>query len=354
VWIVEQAGQVRLTDMVRQGLYKTSIIAAIIAWLLSRVVYKMGTAVNQARSMGAYRLEELLGKGGMGEVWRARHAVLKRPAAIKVIQPEKLGATGTPGRNATLQRFEREAQATANLNSTHTVKLYDFGSTDDGAFYYVMELLQGLDLETMIERFGPVRPERAVFLLRQICHSLMDAHDNGMIHRDIKPANVFVCRMGPDHDFVKVLDFGLVKQIDDLHDGDEGLTMEGVIRGTPAFMAPEMALRSNGAGPATDVYQVGCVGYWLLTGQLVFDGDTPMSVLSQHLQSEPVPVSQRTEIAIPQELERIIMDCLRKEQADRPQNARALSARLGVLELGDTWTQERAQQWWAAHRPGHA
>ena len=349
VYLVEQAGHPELHRFVRQGLYKTAFIFAFIAWLASRSIYQMGRAVSEARSMGAYRLEELLGKGGMGEVWLARHALLKRPAAVKLIRAERLGDSSTTGHNATLQRFEREALATAKLNSMHTVKLYDFGSTEDRTFYYVMEYLEGMDLETLVDRFGPLEQARVIFMLKQVCHSLMDAHDNGMIHRDIKPANIFNCQMGPDYDFVKVLDFGLVKPLDQDTPDEAKLTMDGTLQGTPAFMAPEMALGENALTPRVDVYQVGCLGYWMLTGQLVFDGDTLMSVLSQHLQREPVPVSQRTEMPIAEELEGIIMDCLKKEPEQRPTDARELFVRLEAIPSKTSWTNDSARVWWKTH-----
>ena len=187
------------------------LLVVLMAYVGARVVYGLGAEVTRARELGSYRLEERLGAGGMGEVWRARHRLLARPAAIKLMRPEVLGGS-SPERQSELQaRFEREAQATASLRSPHTIELYDFGVSDDGAFYYVMELLDGFDLDTLVQKFGPVSEERAAHLLMQVCHSLAEAHEAGLVHRDIKPANVYVCRYGREVDFVKVLDFGLVK-----------------------------------------------------------------------------------------------------------------------------------------------
>lgn len=342
-----------LSGPVVAALYKTTVLSAIIGWLASRAIYRMGTAVSAARMLGSYKLERLLGKGGMGEVWLGSHAMLKRPAAIKLILAE--GISGSDGRDSStrLQRFEREARATAALRSTHTVHLYDYGVSEDGTFFYVMEYLEGIDLDTLVERYGPVPAERAVFLLSQACHSLMDAHAQGLIHRDIKPSNVRLCRLGPDVDFVKVLDFGLVKQLDVMDERrDRGLTVEGIVTGTPAFMAPELALgNSDEVGPATDIYMLGCVAYWLLTGQLVFEGKTPMAVMSDHIHAEPRPVSERTELHVPPALEALIMDCLKKEPGERPATARVVLDRLGSVELPEPWTEARAARWWRVHQP---
>ena len=208
-----------------------------------------------------------------------------------------------------LRRFEREAQATAALRSTHTITLYDFGITEDGHFYYAMELLQGLDLKSMVKRFGPIPSNRTIFLLKQVCHSLGDAHHHGLVHRDIKPANIYVSRLGPDYDFVKVLDFGLVKSHDTSVEGATQLTLKGVTTGTPAYIASEMVLGKEGIDSRADLYALGCVAYWLLTGQLVFEGKNPMEVLVHHVQSEPTPPSQRSEFEIPP-LDELILCCL--------------------------------------------
>ena len=203
------------------------------AFIGARIIYQLGSQVTEARRMGSYELVEMLGRGGMGEVWRAKHRMLVRPAAIKLIRPETLGEDNTEEASKVLLRFEREAQATAALHSTHTITLYDFGMTDEGYFYYVMELLRGVDLESMVQRFGPTPPNRTIYLLKQVCHSLGDAHRHGLIHRDIKPANIYASRLGPDYDFVKVLDFGLVKSHQPAAEDATQLTMQGITTGTP-------------------------------------------------------------------------------------------------------------------------
>jgi len=227
-----------------------------VAVVISRVVMRLGQKVTKAREMGSYRLVTLLGKGGMGEVWRARHHMLARDAAIKVIQPDVL--SNKSGNSALLlrRRFEQEAKATALLRSPHTVELYDFGVTKDGAFYYVMELLDGIDLETLVKKFGPQPLARTVNILRQVCRSLADAHSHGMIHRDIKPTNIFLCRMGNEYDFAKVLDFGLVKV---LNENESKMTVEGATTGTPAYMAPELAMGAPDLDARVDLYGLGCV-----------------------------------------------------------------------------------------------
>ena len=254
-------------------------IAVGFAFMGSRVVYGLGREVAAARELGSYRLEEKLGQGGMGEVWRARHRLLARPAAIKLIRPSSVADGGVGVSAEAMRRFEREAQATARLRSPHTVELFDFGSADDGAFYYVMELLDGVDADTLVRRFGPIPFDRAIYLLGQVCHSLSEAESCGLVHRDVKPANIFLCRYGEDYDFVKVLDFGLVKGLDEPVDMETALTRANTIHGTPGFMAPEQVLASSNLDGRVDIYALGCVACWLLTGQLVFSGDTPMAIL---------------------------------------------------------------------------
>ena len=326
------------------------LITLIMVYVGARVVYRLGAAVRQARELGSYRLRERLGEGGMGEVWRAEHRLLARPAAIKLIRPEVLGATDAESRQVLMRRFEREAQATALMRSAHTVELYDFGVAEDGTFYYVMELLDGFDLRELVTRTGPLPAARAVHLLCQMCDSRAEAHLAGLIHRDVKPANVFACRYGRKLDFVKVLDFGLVKhgekRPDDVH-----VTGEMMAGGTPAFMSPEQAMGDPGLDGRSDLYAVGCVAYWLLTGTVVFQGRTTMETIMMHVQREPDPPSRRVAHPIPAALEAIVLDCLAKEPAARPQTADELSARLEAVQLSDDWTPARAREWWGAHRP---
>src|SRR4051812_25519144 len=304
------------------------------AYMGARVLYRLGREVAAARELGSYRLEERLGQGGMGEVWRARHRMLARPAAIKLIRRTSAGNGRTAISKESVARFEREAQVIARLRSPHTVDLFDFGVADNGSFYYVMELLEGLDADSLVRRFGPVPAERAVYLLRQICHSLSEAESCGLIHRDIKPANVFLCRYGEDCDFVKVLDFGLVKAFDDPKEAGPALTRENMVHGTPAFIAPEQALGRADVDGRVDIYATGCVAYWLLTGQLVFTANTPMGHLMHHIHPPPRPPSTVAELSIPPALDALILSCLAKDPDRRPQSARELSRRLAEIECG--------------------
>jgi serine/threonine-protein kinase len=324
---------------------------AVIAVVPSRVLQRIGRRLHEAQEMGSYHLVELLGTGGMGEVWRAGHRLLARDAAIKLVRPEVLGARTDAEARVVLRRFEREAQATAALSSPHSIQLFDFGTTRDGSFYYVMELLMGRDLESLVREFGPVPATRALFLLRQVCHSLADAHARGLVHRDIKPANIYVCRMGLDYDFVKVLDFGLVKMNGVPKTGETLATLDHTTTGTPAYMAPETILGDVDVDRRADVYALGCLAYFVLTGQLVFDADTPMRMLLQHLNTKPVPPSQRTELAIPRELDELVLQCLEKDPDRRPQDAGELFRLACGCHACDGWTQEMAERWWSVHLP---
>jgi serine/threonine-protein kinase len=329
------------------------LLVVVMAYVGARVLFALGNEVRKARELGSYRLLERLGKGGMGEVWRARHRLLARPAAIKLIRPSD--GRSIAGSEAAA-RFEREAQAIASLRSPHTVNLFDFGVADDGTFYYVMELLEGLDTERLVKRFGPLPAERVIFLIRQVCHSLSEAESISLVHRDIKPANIFLCHYGEDYDFVKVLDFGIVKAVHEPETAGAtaltALTVDHVVRGTPAFIAPEQALGSQPVDHRADIYGIGCLAYWLLTGQLVFTGDTPMQLFVQHAQAVPVPPSTRTELPVPKELDAVVLECLAKNPSARPQTARELARRLEAVPLKSEWTPELARAWWQTNRPG--
>jgi len=331
------------------GLVFPYLLVVGMAYVGARVVYYLGTEVKRARELGSYRLEEKLGEGGMGEVWRARHRMLARPAAIKLIRPSVAGDARAGVSEDAVRRFEREAQVIARLRSPHTVELFDFGIATDGAFYYVMELLDGLDADSLLRRFGPTPPERAIYLLRQVCHSLSEAESCGLVHRDIKPANIFLCRYGEEYDFVKVLDFGIVRAVRDSADTSPVHTRGNAVQGTPAFIAPEQAMGTDLDGRA-DIYATGCVAYWLLTGQFVFTAETPMGLLTQHAQTPPTPPSARTDLPIPTALDELVLSCLAKDPANRPQSARELSRRLAEVDGASAWTQERAREWWATHQ----
>jgi len=330
-----------------------SVLGTTVATIISRVLYGLRQQVAEASALGQYILEGRLGGGGMGEVWRARHRLLIRPAAIKLIRPEAVaGFSGDPA--MLMRRFEREARATASLKSPHTVQLYDFGATDDGRLYYVMELLDGVDLDSLVRQYGPLPAERVVLILRQICTSLVDAHDNGLVHRDIKPANVVISRAGDTYDFVKVLDFGLVKLDTARKAEDEAiakLSTDGSTSGTPAFMAPEVILGAADTDYRVDLYALGCVAYWLLTGRLVFEGGSAAEVMYHHAHTQPPRPSTRTELPIPAALEALVMELLEKEPTRRPASAEVVRTRINAVPLPEKWTPERAEQWWATHRP---
>jgi serine/threonine-protein kinase len=318
------------------------------AVVISHVVTKLGQQITKAREMGSYQLGELLGRGGMGEVYKATHRMLARPAAIKLIRPEMLGAVDAEAARLAVTRFRREAEAAANLRSPHTVELYDFGVTEDGTLYLVMEFLDGMDLETMVRKTGPLTGGRVIHILRQVCDSLEEAHARGLVHRDIKPANIHLGQVGLRHDVVKVLDFGLVKEVSNVSLEHSMATIPGQMAlGTPAYMAPEMALGEPVDGRA-DIYALGCVAYYLLTGRIVFEAETAFQLIAKHLQSVPVPPSERTDRPITPELERLILKCLAKNPNDRPKSAAQLAQMLDWTP-SDAWREEEAKQWWSAH-----
>lgn len=321
-----------------------------VAVLSSRVVHGLSREVAEARRAGRYRLTEKIGSGGMGEVWRAEHEMLARPAAVKLIRPEALREDDPSASETAVVRFEREVQATALLHSPHTVDVYDFGIAEDGSFYYVMELLEGLDLQTLVEKHGPLPAERVVHMLEQVCLSLEEAHRGGLVHRDIKPANLFACRYGTQLDFIKVVDFGLVKAFAGMDADPSHLTEHDAAVGTPRFMAPEVAVAPTSVDGRADIYSLGCVGYWLLTGTPVFDAESVMAVIVKHVRDAPEPPSRRTKLEIPAALEQLIMKCLNKDPAARPTDARALREELEALRV-DAWSQERMESWWQAHEP---
>ncbi len=327
------------------------LLVVVIASVGTRLVYSLGVDLKRALDLGSYQLEERLGAGGMGEVWRARHRLLARPAAIKLIRPEMFAAAGAARQSALRLRFEREAQTTALLQSPHTIDLFDYGVTDDGAFFYVMELLDGFDLKTLVERFGPLPIDRAVHVLTQACHSLAEAHAIGLVHRDITPANIFMCRYGRDIDFVKILDFGLVRPDMSLSGTDPAPTNADRVGGTPAFMSPEQALGHRQVDGRADIYALGCVAYWLVTGVLVFPRATAMAMAVAHSQVAPAPPSHRTELPVPPSLDALILECLAKAPADRPASAETLAHRLQALPGVPAWDRSAARDWWNLHHP---
>jgi serine/threonine-protein kinase len=321
--------------------YLPNYICAGLAVLPSHIIHRLGRKVRQARELGSYRLVERIGRGGMGEVWKAEHSMLARPAAIKLIRAERL----MDGSDLIAeQRFRREADAAASLRSPHTIQLYDFGITRDRELYYVMELLDGIDLDRLVSEHGPQPPARVAHILRQACRSLAEAHAAGLVHRDIKPGNLHLGRLGLEYDFVKVLDFGLVKGETRGAPSDLRLTAPESATGTPAYMPPELA-SGDAVDGRTDLYALGCCGYYLLTGCLVFEGETPMQVILKHLQAVPVPPSARVGREIPPLLEQLILHCLAKDRAARPAGAAELEEALARCGAG-TWSQADARDWW--------
>jgi len=320
-----------------------------IAVVISHVLTNLGRQVAKAREMGSYQLGKLLGSGGMGEVYEATHRMLARPAAIKLIRPEMIRAEDGERAHVAVQRFRREAEAAANLRSPHTVELYDFGVTEDQTMYFVMELLDGMDLQSLVRNHGPLPANRTIYILRQACASLEEAHVRGLVHRDIKPANIHVGRLGLQHDFVKVLDFGLVKSISAANADYSLATEAGITPGTPAYMAPEMALGETIDG-RTDIYALGCVAYYLLTGTLVFEADNVFQMMAKRLRDDPVPPSQRTSLPIPPAVDQLVLSCLQRQPADRPASAAELSQLLAAIDEMP-WNEEQARAWWNTHRP---
>jgi serine/threonine-protein kinase len=316
---------------------------------LSRNMYSMQMQTNYAEDLGSYKLERVIGQGGMGEVWLASHRMLARNAAVKLIRPEILSGQSMRAESVIRKRFEREARATASLRNPHTVALYDFGLTQDHMFYYVMELLEGIDLQTMVDKFGPLHPGRVKNILIQICESLEEAHRLGMVHRDVKPRNIFLSKMGWQHDFAKMLDFGLVKTA--LREDESMMTMDGSATGTPAYMAPEVALGGSTVDGRTDIYSLGCVAYFILTGELVFPESSPTAIALAHVQKAPIPPSQRTELAIPDGLERVILQCLEKDPANRPRSAQDLARKLEALRDVPIFCRDQAASWWETNVP---
>ncbi|HUQ95803.1 MAG TPA: serine/threonine-protein kinase [Bryobacteraceae bacterium] len=335
----------------RLSIWMVPILVAVVwSYLLNRRVYGMQVDKQKAKDLGSYQLDYLIGRGGMGEVWRAKHRMLQRDAAIKIIRPEVLATLGGRQASTLRRRFEKEARSTAMLRSPHTVALYDFGASRDGSFFYVMELLDGIDLQTLVERFGPQPAGRVAQILLQVCDSLEEAHRLGLIHRDIKPTNLLLCRLGQMYDFTKVLDFGLVKNI--FPTGNPTLmSMDGQATGTPAYMAPEIALGQHGIDQRADIYGLGCVAYFLVTGQLVFNESTPTALALAHVQKPPVPPSQRVEMPVPPDLERVILDCLEKDPAKRPHSAQELARRIEAAAGIEPWHRADAYRWWRTNLP---
>ncbi len=315
-------------------------IAAAIAVFGSYKISELQQEAIQARKLGQYVLKRRLGSGGMGEVYLAEHVLLRRACAIKLVRADQAGDP------TTLSRFEREVKAMAALTHWNTVEIYDYGHAEDGTFYYVMEYLPGLSLQELVERCGPLAPERAVHFLRQLCGALGEAHGTGLIHRDLKPSNVIACERGGVHDVAKLLDFGLVHCLGCMEkNAEQRLTIQGTILGSPPYMAPEQALGKNVLDARTDIYSVGAVAYFLLTGQAPFVRETAMQTLVAHVHEQPLHVRDlRPEV--PADLADVVMRCLEKAPKARFQDAESLEQALAQCECADLWGRHEARAWW--------
>jgi eukaryotic-like serine/threonine-protein kinase len=314
------------------------LLTSGLAITTSHVIYGLRREIHEARRLGQYTLEEKLGEGGMGVVYRASHAMLRRPTAVKLLAPEKAGLE-------TIGRFEREVRLTARLTHPNTITIYDYGRTPEGIFYYAMELLEGATLEEVVEVGGALPPGRAIHVGGQIASALVEAHSAGLIHRDIKPANVILCERGGIPDVVKVVDFGLVRELE----AGTALSRAGTVSGTPLYLAPEAIRSPDQVDASADLYALGGVMYYLLAGDHVFHGRTTVEVCAHHLHSEPTPIAERVREPLPEGLGKLVMDCLNKDPALRPQSAAKLLERLQSCALATPWTPQAARDWWVAN-----
>jgi serine/threonine-protein kinase len=316
-------------------------LTAFAATLGVHTINSLRVAAFRARKMGQYHLKQMIGSGGMGEVYLAEHLLMKRPCAVKIIRPEKAGDP------TVLARFEREVRASAKLSHWNTIDIYDYGRADDGTFYYAMEYLPGLSLQDLVSRFGPLPPARVIYLVRQVCDALQEAHGVGLIHRDIKPANIFAAHRGGLHDVGKLLDFGLAKPLTASEDGDPNLTQTGTVTGSPLYMSPEQATGDYEPDERSDIYSLGAVMYFLLTGKPPFESDKPLKVLVAHASTPPLP-PRELQPEIPEDVEQVVLRCLAKKPAERFQSAAQLAQALDARESAGRWTRQDAEQWWLA------
>ena len=313
-----------------------ALSAATAVWGVS-TIGTLRREAFEAKRLGQYRLKEQIGEGGMGEVYLAEHVLLKRPCAIKLIRPDKAGDTRA------LARFELEVKSTAKLTHWNTVEIFDYGRADDGTFYYVMEYLPGMNLDQLVQMAGPLSAARVIHFLRQVCDARAEAHSQDFIHRDIKPANIFAAHRGGVYDVAKLLDFGLVKPLSEPKNAT--LTQEGSITGSPLFMAPEQATGDSEPDSRSDIYSLGAVAYYLLTGEPPFSGKNPIKVMLAHAKDTPLPPSQRNK-SVPPDLEQVVMRCLEKDPEHRFQNPTSLQRALQDCALSEDWTREQATCWW--------
>lgn len=314
-----------------------SLCAVALSTLISGIIFGLRRRVDEARRLGQYTLEEKLGEGGMGAVYRARHAMLRRPTAVKLLRPDRAGRRD-------LARFEREVQTTAQLSHPNTVAIYDYGRTPDGVFYYAMEYLEGIDLDRLVREFGPQPPGRVVHVLAQVAGALDEAHSAGLIHRDVKPGNVILCRRGRAPDVAKVVDFGLVRDLTAERVGTEsGLD---VVTGTPLYLSPEAITAPDRVDGRSDLYALGAVGYFLLSGRHPFEGATVVEVCAHHLHTAPEPPSLRLGRPLPPDLEGVLLACLEKDREKRPRDAGELQDALLACRCAEEWGERDARRWW--------
>jgi len=348
-------------------------VALLFAWNLVRMRRAVTTARAEARTaearakeLGSYRLVDRLGIGGMGEVWRAEHRLLAREAAVKLVRADALADPRYAPRIR--ERFRREAQTLASMRSRHTIALYDYGVTEDGTFFYVMELLDGVDLDNLVRHFGTQPAARVIQLLAQAAQSLAEAHEAGLLHRDIKPANIFLCRAADEVDVIKVLDFGIVHTLNEpLTDATElvqlpapnevvtpsgRLTVAGSLLGTPGYIAPEQAIGTT-VDARADLYALGCVAWWLLVGDEVYPRTDEDEAIRAHAEKPVPPLRSRVRGWLPESLEQLVLSLLAKDPRDRPADARVLIEALRAIEIPaeHAWTEARAQAWWRTHKP---
>lgn len=322
------------SDLAYMGLWW--LISVAVCAAISSVVYGLRQDVHRATRLGQYVLEQKLGEGGIGIVYRARHAFLKRATAVKVLRPDHSDIVD-------IARFENEVQLTSRLRHPNTVHVYDYGRTPSGLFFYAMELIEGASLLDLVSLFGPQPPARVAHIVHQIAGSLAEAHDIGLIHRDVKPANILLGELGGEPDVAKLVDFGMVKQ---LRGGRSSVTQRNALMGTPLYMAPEAISDPGAVDQRADIYALGCVAYFLLTGSDVFEQDSVVAVCSDHLHVEPESPSKRLGRPVPSRLEDLVMACLAKDPEERPRNARDMQRELEQLMASEPWSRETAIAWW--------
>jgi serine/threonine-protein kinase len=336
----EVGGREAFSVFLLEGTFQLGVLA-VVSVLITKTLYNMRKSLHKAKRLGNYIIRDELGRGGMGRVFNAEHALICRPTAVKVLE-------APPGEGeAALARFEREVRLSATLTHPNTITIFDYGRGADNTFYYAMEYLDGMDLSTLVRRFGPVQPERAVFILTQVCGSLAEAHRKQIIHRDVKPANIFITNRGGLYDYVKVLDFGLAKKV--TADETAGISKSGLVFGTPSYLSPETVSDDGILDGRADLYCLGGVAYWMLVGHPPFEGTSCVQVILDHVRKAPKRPSEVSEIDIPTALDDIVLKCLAKRPEDRFQTAEELAAAFRGIPFREPWTSERAQEWWELH-----